>query len=337
MRVMFVTTQWGVHGGTEVETFVTIQNLKKRFGCDAELICIQPDGHEVVRYMDRRVTVKRTTPDKALQLVQDELKRFDPDVALVTTHQIEPVCRAIKAYGVPLINRYHDCIDIDFRLPDYFMFNAKLTYNYVKQKYPGMRGEVVYPPFDHEYFSSVQTTGYDAEFISMINPCQPKGGAVFFYLARTMKDRKFAFLRGWRESRLHEWLRKLNNVTDMGVLEDTREFYKRTRLLLIPSTHNESFARIKLEAMACEVPCIMSDRGGLSECVERSAIVVPSNCPTSSIYKPNFYRWGEEIRRFDDMNYYRMIQARCKKDMEQYAKMDSMSRYHRVLKECARC
>lgn len=53
------------------------------------------------------------------------------------------------------------------------------------------------------------------------------------------------------------------------------DFFALTRILLVPSTVNESFGRVSAEALINGIPPLVSDRGGLPETVGAGGIVIP--------------------------------------------------------------
>jgi glycosyltransferase involved in cell wall biosynthesis len=72
-----------------------------------------------------------------------------------------------------------------------------------------------------------------------------------------------------------------NLVTFAGYVRDANEIrrlLRSSRLLVLPS-EGEGFARVVAEAMACGVPCIISDLPGLRELYDRAAVFVPCRDP----------------------------------------------------------
>ena len=70
-------------------------------------------------------------------------------------------------------------------------------------------------------------------------------------------------------------------VTFTGWIRDEKEIRRllhSSRLLLLPS-EGEGFARVAAEAMACGVPCILSDLPGLRELYGEAAVFVPRRNP----------------------------------------------------------
>lgn len=60
-----------------------------------------------------------------------------------------------------------------------------------------------------------------------------------------------------------------DNVIFTGMIDQTvlREWYKKSKLVVLPTYHQEGLPRVLLEAQAMEVPPISYDRGGVSEAI----------------------------------------------------------------------
>ncbi len=72
-----------------------------------------------------------------------------------------------------------------------------------------------------------------------------------------------------------------SQITWLGYLKDMDVFYRKIQLCIVPSTVNESFGRIPMEAGLYAVPSIVTNRGGLPEIVSDSqtGYLVPSHSP----------------------------------------------------------
>jgi glycosyltransferase involved in cell wall biosynthesis len=71
----------------------------------------------------------------------------------------------------------------------------------------------------------------------------------------------------------------------MANTPDPRDFYRVSRVVLMPSLWRESLGRVSIEAMANGIPVLASDRGALPETLGDAGLVftIPDRCtPTSS-------------------------------------------------------
>ncbi len=72
----------------------------------------------------------------------------------------------------------------------------------------------------------------------------------------------------------HTFNRIPNNVEYLGEITDVKEFYKRIKILLVPSLHYDSFPRVILEAAVNGIPAIANKAGGIPEALGDSGILV---------------------------------------------------------------
>ena len=146
---------------------------------------------------------------------------------------------------------------------------------------------VVYPPIDIEAYR----VDYDeAGDITLVNPRAPyKGCDVFLEIAEAMPEERFLIAGGIHSQELTDRAAKMDNVTHVKWFDDMKNAYRRTKMLLVPSKHEEPFGRVAAEAMVSGIPCIVSKRGGLPEVVGQTGEVVSE---VESIDK-----WIEAINR----------------------------------------
>jgi len=141
--------------------------------------------------------------------------------------------------------------------PHYIIYNsnwAKDTLNYVHDSY------VLHPPVDYRYYDCV-VNPINNEFVTLINLNENKGAKIFYELAELLPNKKFLGVKGSYDEQI---IKHLPNVTILEKQIDIREVYKKTRLLIMPSTY-ESWGRTATEAMCSGIPVIMSGTGGLWE------------------------------------------------------------------------
>jgi glycosyltransferase involved in cell wall biosynthesis len=106
----------------------------------------------------------------------------------------------------------------------------------------------------------------NAGFVTMINPCELKGVAIFLALARVYPQVKFAAVPTWGadEGVLRE-LSELPNVCLLEPSDNIEDILTQTRIMLVPSLWPETFGYVVPEAMLRGIPVLASDLGGLPE------------------------------------------------------------------------
>ncbi|MBD3348621.1 MAG: glycosyltransferase [Candidatus Eisenbacteria bacterium] len=167
----------------------------------------------------------------------------------------------------------------------------------------GVRAEVIYPQIDVRSLSEIELPPRDERpYIMMVGDGAVKGADTFLRIAELMPDREFlAVGRSYGG-------RKRGNVTFRGFVPDPVTHYREAGLVLLPSTWEEGFGMVSVEAAALGVPAIVSDRGGLPETVPSRALVVENyREPTE---------WVDRIRRvLDD---YEAHSRACSTHAEQF-------------------
>lgn len=151
---------------------------------------------------------------------------------------------------------------------------------------PGMnplsQDMVIHPPA----FDDVRADSH-GDAIGFIKPLPHKGVDLFYEIARAMPDRQFVCLRGeWQDI---ETIVELPNVEFMEPVDDIRDFYKRVRLVLVPSL-SEDAGTVAQECAVNGIPCISSDVGGLRE-TNVGGRILDTRDPTE---------WVKTIDSFDD-------------------------------------
>ena len=164
-------------------------------------------------------------------------------------------------YKKPLFHLIHNTHTyeeiVQAEKPQYIIYNsnwAKDTLNYKHDSF------VLHPPCDFRHYDCVDNP-IDNEYITLINLNENKGANIFYELAELLPHKKFLGVKGSYDEQI---IKHLPNVTILEKQVDIREVYKKTRLLIMPSTY-ESWGRTATEAMCSGIPVIMSGTGGLWE------------------------------------------------------------------------
>jgi glycosyltransferase involved in cell wall biosynthesis len=115
--------------------------------------------------------------------------------------------------------------------------------------------------------------------VLLVNPTLLKGSEIFFRLAEARPMIRFLAVESWSigddwRTVLGNRARGLGNIELWPPVEDMRVALAQTRLVLMPSAHEETFGRAVAEAQVSGIPALVSDRGALSETVGAGGAVV---------------------------------------------------------------
>jgi glycosyltransferase involved in cell wall biosynthesis len=130
----------------------------------------------------------------------------------------------------------------------------------------GIPSTVVYPPTIPERYS-VKTS---KEYITLVNMNEAKGGKIFWQLARILPEYNFLGVRGAYGHQV-EYEKELPNVTILDNTPDIQEVYRKSRIVLMPSSY-ESWGRVAMEASCSGIPVIAAPTPGLKESLDYAGI-----------------------------------------------------------------
>lgn len=108
-----------------------------------------------------------------------------------------------------------------------------------------------------------------------------KGAGLLATLAKTLKDIQFLFIGvGPEETAIKSAAQNHPNICFLGKVNnsDLNNYYNSADLFCIPSIYEEGFGRVCMEAVACGLPVVGSNRGGIGEALDPtvSVLVEPS-------------------------------------------------------------
>lgn len=211
---------------------------------------------------------------------------------------------------------------------DYFMkLNKKAfastKYIYVNSKYLSKLTEKYYNKKVGIINTFVNFNDYKVkkntkEYITYIGSSYAKGVEIFIEIAKSLPNKKFLVAGSY-----HHKIKNLPNVKYQGWVNDMREIYSKTRVLLIPSLWPEPFPRVALEAMINGIPCISTGQGGLKEAIGDAGIII------DDYY--NIEKWKKAIIRLDKMPYYAKLSSKSVKQVFKYNLRNQVKNFINVL------
>jgi glycosyltransferase involved in cell wall biosynthesis len=167
-------------------------------------------------------------------------------------------------------------------------------------------------------YASYVTDWSEPRFVTYVNPRTEKGIHLFCKIAALLPEIPFLVVRGWSRDKLladelqaMEFISSLHNVVVSSPVQDMREVYGLTSILLLPSRWQESWARVIGEAQANGIPVVASKRGSSPQSVGEGGVILEYGDPglwadvIRIIYRDGEFRsqLGDyarlNIRRFD--------------------------------------
>lgn len=161
--------------------------------------------------------------------------------------------------------------------------------------------------------------------ITLVNVIKAKGAGLFWELAEREPSRQFLAVKGAYGDQLIPDVR-LSNVKVMEQQADAREFYRKTRVLLMPSDY-ESYGRCALEAAASGIPTIAAPTLGLEEALGAAGTFVPLG---------NVGGWREALMKLDDPDVYAERSAAARKHADSLTPDADLKRLEMRLQELVR-
>jgi glycosyltransferase involved in cell wall biosynthesis len=136
--------------------------------------------------------------------------------------------------------------------------------HYTKDRYDRAwdRDAAVVHPFIDPDGVRVDETG---EAILHVNPGPHKGIELTLDVAAALPDRPFLVVGPTPADRVASRIERLENVAYRGYVDDMREVYRETKLVLMPSEGADAFGMVPVEAGLNGIPTVHSGVGGLSE------------------------------------------------------------------------
>jgi len=270
----------------------------------------------------------RFETDQFLFLLDHELRNFRPDVLL--TYGGHPVLQEVKRRATEagalvvfsLRNRGYEDRRYFQHVDSVFTTSPFLSRYYREQI--GLVSEGIESPID---WDEVEAPDDMRRFVTFVNPSPAKGSYVFARLAEMLgsarPDIPMLVIQSATSAAGLNGIPGLDftkypHIMAAPATPRPADFFALTRILLAPSTVNESFGRVSAEALINGIPPIVSERGGLPETVGGGGIVVPlpahitpetRDLPAAEDVRP----WFDVVcALWDDAEYYRAASARAR-------------------------
>jgi glycosyltransferase involved in cell wall biosynthesis len=274
---------------------------------------------------------------------------FRPDVMLTYGgHWLaQETMASARRMGVKVVFALHNLAYSDaslFRCVDAVLLPSRTSQEYYRQTL-GIASTPIPGPIDD---ARVHCDGGDRQFLTLINPQPEKGVFVFariaYELGRRRPDIPILVVEGRAGS---DWLHRVGlgkvgaNLHIMANTPDPRDFYRVSKVVLMPSLCRETLARVPIEAMFNGIPVLASRRGALSETLAESGYVfdVPERYTPETRTVPSAEEvqpWIETIERlWDDAALYAAESQRCLRAAEAWRPQRLLPRFEAFFADVA--
>jgi len=235
------------------------------------------------------------------------------------------VIACAKRQNTPVVFGLHNFAYTDaafFRSVDAVLVPSRFAQDYYRRSL-GLDCTALPHPLDWSRFHCPEVEGRYATFV---NPQPHKGVFMFARIAHELGRRRpdipLLVVEGRGRA---DWLHRTGldltgpgNLRVMANTPDPRDFYRVSRLVLMPSLWNESFGLVAAESLANGIPVLASRRGALPELLERAGLLfdVPGHYTPESRLVPTpeeVAPWVDAIiRLWDDPKSFEDEQQRCR-------------------------
>ena len=185
------------------------------------------------------------------------------------------------------------------------------------------------------------------QYVTFVNPQPHKGVFVFariaYELAQCRPDIPLLVVEGRSQA---NWLARspldlsgLKNLNVMPNTPDPRDFYRLSRIMLMPSLWNESFGRVAAESLINGIPVLASNRGSLPEVLAETGHLfdIPAQytpCTTSVPNAKEVAPWIETIiRLWHDKDFYHRQSQLCQAVAQKWQPDEVFSQHDQFFRE----
>ena len=207
----------------------------------------------------------------------------------------------------------------------------------------GIDSTPIYPLIHREILDS--DTPADPKYITFVNPIPQKGVFIFARIAEILSRERpeipLLVVEGRSDTR---WLGRtglkpdqMKSIFRMRNTPCPSDYYRVSKIVLMPSLCCETFGRVAVEAMICGIPVLTSTRGSLPEVVGCSEWTM--DIPTR--YTPDTHQMPSEVevrpwidmilKWWDDPQEYSIASAHARQLSNRWNEMETINRLESVL------
>ncbi len=186
----------------------------------------------------------------------EEIRAWQPDVIIGQQWATEEASTWATMLGRPFVMFVHGPGQLEHFRPqcDLVVFNSAHQLESARRALGNTPATVLHPPVFRADYETPRT----GACITLVGTGPAKGTAIAVAVARAMRAAPFLFVTDDDLGDLPANVEVVRRTADM------REVYGRTRLLLVPSSH-ESYGRVAVEGAMSGIPSVVADLPGIRE------------------------------------------------------------------------
>ncbi|MFJ4972446.1 glycosyltransferase [Streptomyces sp. NPDC088755] len=257
------------------------------------------ETRDVLRYEWNGVACTAVPQDRVTPTLSGMLTRERPDIVITSQEGAADIAGQARSTSL-VAGILHSVSKTGLGVLAGRPYHGLAVSEFVRQRAQALGGTrlaVIYPPFIPV---PDEASAPRSPAVLMVNPIPAKGSDLLHQLIRDMPEQHFTLVEGWWDTAAH--FAAYPNVTYVPRVYDLNPLYRTHRLLLAPSTVEDAFPRVIIEAALHGTPTIGSARGGIPEAVGAGGIVMPLGAGAgdwaAAIRRARIEDLGERARRY---------------------------------------